>query len=160
MKKTTFESTTDIKIAVLFVGVQGAGKTGFFQRYFSDAYTRISLGELGSRQAEKQTLSDCISHGVSYVIDAQNLTREDRRRYFTAAHENGYRVVGYYFPCGMNDALSRSGFVGDKNAKRRLKKAFERLEIPDYSEGFDELYTVNIERTGEYITQRMPYAED
>ena len=160
MKKTTIASTTDIKIAVLFIGVQGAGKTGFYGRYFSSAYARIALGELGSRQAERQSLSDCISHGVSYVIDAQNLTRQDRCRYFSAAQKAGYRVIGYYFPCEMNDSLIRSGLMGDKNAKRRYKKALERLEIPDYSEGFDELYTVNIERTGEYITQRMPYAED
>lgn len=159
MKKTTLESTTDIKIAVLFVGMQGTGKTGFYRRYFSDAYTRIALSELGSRLGEKQLVADCIAHGVSFVIDAQNLTVADRRRYFESAREAGYRIVGYYFPSTMEESLARAGLSRDKNARRRQKKAELRLQMPEYSEGFDELYTVTIDRSGEYEAVRVS-AED
>ena len=155
MKKTTAESNTDIKIAVIFVGMQGTGKTGFYERYFSDAYTHISLSELGSRQSERQVTSDCIYHGVSYVIDSQNLTREDRRRYFLRAKEAGYRIIGYYFPSTVEESLLRAGLSRDKNARRRQKKAIERLEPPVYDEGFDEIYNVTIDRSGEYIAERL-----
>ena len=155
MKMTTIESRTDIKIAVLFIGMQGTGKTGFYSKYFSDAYTRIALSDVGSRLAERQMVIDCISHGVSFVIDAQNLTREDRRRYFERAIAAGYRIVGYYFPSTIEESLSRAGLSKDKNARRRQKKAELRLQEPVYSEGFDELYTVNINRSGEYEAVRV-----
>ncbi len=160
-KNTTARtSRTNISIAVIFVGVQGAGKTEFYDRYFSDAYTRISLSEIGTRQAERLIIRDCIAQGESYVLDSQNLTREDRRRYFSRAHEAGYRIIGYYFPSTTKESLERAKLTHDKNAHRRQKKAFDRLEPPEYNEGYDELYTVTIGRGGEYITERINKEED
>ena len=96
MTKDT-SARTDISIAVIFVGMQGAGKTEFYSRYFADAYQRIALSEIGTRQAERAIIRECISDRTSYVLDSQNLTREDRRRYFSKAKEAGYRIIGYYF---------------------------------------------------------------
>lgn len=155
VKKTTVESVTDIKIAVLFVGMQGTGKTGFYHRYFSDAYTHIAMSDVRSRQCERQMVCDCISHGDSFVIDAQNLTRADRSRYFKRAAEAGYRLIAYYFPSTVEESLARVGLSRDKNARRRQKKAEQRLEPPSYCEGFDELYTVTLDRSGDYTAQRM-----
>ena len=155
-KSTTPRPTrTDISIAVIFVGVQGAGKTEFYARYFSDAYTRISLSEIGTRQAERAIIRDCISHGESYVLDSQNLTREDRRRYFSRAHDAGYRIIGYYFPSTVEESLERAGLKLDKNAQRRQKKAFDRLEPPEYNEGYDELYIVTAGYGGEFTAERI-----
>ena len=155
-KETDHRPTrTDISIAVIFVGVQGAGKTEFYRRYFSDAYRRIALSDIGTRQAERAIIRDCISQGVSYVLDSQNLTREDRRRYFARAREAGYRIIGYYFPSTEEDSLDRAGLTYDKNAQRRQKKAFDRLEPPEYNEGYDELYSVTMTRSGDYTAERI-----
>ncbi len=161
MKRSTTRNNgnTDIKIAVIFVGMQGAGKTEFYERYFSDAYTRVCLSELVTRQNEKALICDCINHGISYVIDSQNLTREDRRRYFKKAKDAGYRMIGYYFPSTVKESLERAGLTHDKNALRRQKKAIEKIEIPDYSEGYDELYTVTVTHGGDFFAQRMKTEE-
>ena len=153
--RSSAPNSTDISIAVIFVGVQGAGKTEFYSRYFSGAYTRIALSEIGTRQAERAIIRDCISQGVSYVLDSQNLTREDRRRYFSRAHEAGYRIIGYYFPSTLEESLARARLTYDKNAQRRQKKAFDRLEPPEYNEGYDELYTVTAGYGGEFTAERM-----
>ena len=147
---------TDISIAVIFVGMQGTGKTEFYNRYFADAYVRIGLSELGTRQAERAVIRECISDKSSYVLDSQNLTREDRRRYFPRAKEAGYRVIGYYFPSTVEASLAHAGLKYDKTAERRQKKAFDRIEPPEYNEGYDELYTVIIHRDGSFTTERIP----
>ena len=161
MKKTQDnKARTDISIAVIFVGMQGAGKTEFYNRYFSDAYVRIGLSELGTRQAERAVIRECISDKSSYVLDSQNLTREDRRRYFSKARDAGYRIVGYYFPTTVEASLAHAGLTHDKTAERRQKKAFDRIEPPEYNEGYDELYTVTLHRDGSFSAERIKRDED
>lgn len=154
MTKDT-SARTDISIAVIFVGMQGAGKTEFYSRYFADAYQRIALSEIGTRQAERAIIRECISDRTSYVLDSQNLTREDRRRYFSKAKEAGYRIIGYYFPATVEASLAHAGLKYDKGAEKRQKKAFDRIEPPEYNEGYDELYTVTLHRDGSFTTERI-----
>ncbi len=162
MKKRNLDKTrrTDISIAVIFTGMQGAGKTEFYKRYFSEAYTRIGLDELGTRQAERAVIRECISDSSSYVLDSQNLTREDRRRYFPRAKAAGYRIIGYYFPTTVEASLEHAGLSRDKMAQRRQKKAFDRLEPPEYNEGYDELYTVTLHRDGSFTAERIIRSEN
>ena len=157
MKKTAQDKYTqkNISIAVIFIGMQGAGKTEYYNRYFRDAYVRIGLSELGTRHAERAVIRECISDGSSYVLDSQNLTREERRRYFSRAKEAGYRVIGYYFVTTVEDSLAHAGLGFDKTAEKRQKKAFDRIEPPEYNEGYDELYTVTMHRDGSFTTERI-----
>ncbi len=152
MKDSTASAkkSTNVKIAVIFTGLQGTGKTEFYERYFSEAYTRIALSELQTRKNEKALINECIRTHESYVIDGGNLTREDRCRYFDAAREAGYRIVGYYFPYTAEDPQVHSSLASDKNALRRHKKAQSKLEPPQYGEGYDELYTVTLQKGGDY----------
>lgn len=157
MKKSQHDNSarTDISIAVIFVGMQGAGKTEYYSRYFSDAYVRIGLDELGTRQAERAVIRECIADRSSYVLDSQNLTRENRRRYFPKAKEAGYRIIGYYFPTTVEASLEHARLNFDKTAEKRQKKAFDRIEPPEYNEGYDELYTVTLHRDGSFTTERI-----
>ena len=148
-------SKTDIRIAVIFIGLPKSGKTAFFHRYFSEAYSHIELSSLERRGNERAAISDCILHGDSYVIDNENASREDRRRYFEKARDAGYRVIGYYFENDLDTALERSGKKSDRSVRRHYTRISSRLEIPDYAEGFDELYKVDLMRNGEYSVTPM-----
>ena len=142
---------TDIMIAVIFIGLQGSGKTEFYHRYFADAYTHIELDSLATRKNEKNLINECIKHGESYVIDNENAKAEDRARYFERARAAGYHVVGYYFESDVHTALERKGLAHDRRAQRQFRRVFTRLTPPSFGEGFDEIYTVSMQKDGEFI---------
>lgn len=80
-------------------------------------------------------------------MDNTNPTKEERAVYISFAKENKFKVIGYYFQSKIQDALLRnSQREGKENIPEiGIKGTFNKLEIPDYSEGFDELYFVELE---------------
>jgi len=80
-------------------------------------------------------------------VDNTNPTKEERAVYISFAKENKFKVIGYYFQSKIQDALLRnSQREGKENIPEiGIKGTFNKLEIPDYSEGFDELYFVELE---------------
>src|SRR4051794_11213091 len=130
--------------AVIFMGIQGSGKSTFFRGRFFDTHVRISLDLLKTRHRERLFLQACLSSGQRFVIDNTNPRAEDRAAYIAAARGAAFRVVGYFFETTIRDALRR-------NSKRAggavipvpgVIGTFKRLERPTWTEGFDELYTV------------------
>jgi predicted kinase len=138
--------------AILFVGIQGAGKTTFYQRYFSSTHVHISLDVCGTRHRESAEITRCLENRISFVIDNTNVRAAERARYIGRAKAAGFRVAGYYFPVELRIALAR-------NAKREGKAkipvpgvigTFRRLEPPSPDEGFDTLYRVSAQPDEEY----------
>ncbi|HEV8062248.1 MAG TPA: ATP-binding protein, partial [Gemmataceae bacterium] len=60
--------------AVIFVGLQGAGKSTFYRERFSTSHLRINLDMLKTRHRESRFLAVCIETCQSFVIDNTNLT--------------------------------------------------------------------------------------
>ncbi len=135
--------------AVIFVGVQGAGKTTFYRERFFETHIRLSLDMLRTRNRLDILLRACLAAGQSLVVDNTNALASERAGYIAAAKAAGFTVVGYYFEAGLREAIAR-------NQKRRDKApipvpgvvgTFKRLEPPRVEEGFDRIYTVRL--TGE-----------
>ncbi|MGQ0701655.1 MAG: AAA family ATPase [Gemmatimonadales bacterium] len=132
--------------AVIFCGIQGAGKTSFYRDRFFDTHVRLSLDLLGTRRREQVLVAACLDAKQSFVIDNTNVTRADRAHYVEPAHAAGFRVVCYFFPADPKAALAR-------NLRRPGKAAVpppavlgtaKRLEPPSLDEGFDALYQVEL----------------
>jgi predicted kinase len=130
--------------AVIFVGIQGSGKSTFYRERFFDTHVRVSLDLLGTRNREATFLKTCFAAGQRLVVDNTNPRVEDRAAYIAAAKSAGFRVVAYFFETTVKDALRR-------NAKRAGKAVipipgvigtFKRLVEPGWAEGFDEIYRV------------------
>src|SRR5918998_4700902 len=83
--------------AVVFVGLQGAGKSTFYRRRFFATHLRLSLDMLKTRHRERRLLQLCVETGLRFVVDNTNPTRVERQVYIRAARGAGFRVVGYYF---------------------------------------------------------------
>ena len=79
--------------AVILVGIQGSGKSTFYQQRFADTHVRINLDTLKTRAREEQLLRDCIAKKSSFVVDNTNPSPSDRARYVAPSRAAGFRVV-------------------------------------------------------------------
>ena len=132
--------------AVIFVGVQGSGKTTFYKERFADTHVRISLDMLRTRRREELLLDACLQGKQSFVIDNTNPLPSDRARYIGPARAAGFRVVAYYFETSLQDAIRRNN---QREGKKRIPIAavvgtFKKMQSPTLAEGFDAVYVVTI----------------
>lgn len=131
--------------AVLFIGIQAAGKSSFYRANFSDTHIRINLDMLKTRRREKYLFECCLDIKQPFVIDNTNVSRQDRERYIPTIQEHGVTLRGYYFDTQLEDSLARNAKrVGQVIRTQGILNAYSRLELPSYDEGFFELYRVRL----------------
>jgi predicted kinase len=144
--------------AILLIGIQGAGKSTFYQRRFFDTHVRINLDMLKTRYREQVFLHACILAKQSFVVDNTNVRAAEREKFIVPAREAGFRIVGYYFPVPVRHAIGR-------NQKREGKKKIpvqgilgtqKRLQPPSLEEGFDQLYCVTVTEANELVVEECP----
>lgn len=132
---------------VIFSGLQASGKSTYFMRNFYKTHLRLNLDMLRTRHRERILFKACLEAKQPVVIDNTNPTKADRARYIDEFKCHHFYVIGYYFSSSIEDCLirnsSRSG--KEKIPDIGIKSTYRNLEIPDYSEGFDELYYVSIQ---------------
>lgn len=142
--------------AILFTGIQAAGKSSFFKERFFRTHVRISLDLLRTRHREATLLEACLKTRQRFVVDNTNPTRADRARYIGAARSAGFRVVAYYFETEIEAALARNSLRLGKERipDRGVLGTHGRLEIPSLDEGIDELFVVRLTDDGFTVEQR------
>ena len=137
---------------VILIGIQGSGKSTFFQRFLSTDYEKVNLDTLKTRKREMRLVEEYIAHGVSFAVDNTNPTTEDRARYILPAKTEGYQVIGFFLESKLQACIERNN---RRTGKEKLPAAAiastsNRLQFPSYREGFDELYFVS--NDGEKMT--------
>jgi predicted kinase len=129
---------------IVFVGLQGSGKSFYYKDNFVDTHVRINLDMLRTRHREMVLFEACLKAKQPVVIDNTNLTVQQRLRYLVPAKAHRFTVVGYYFNKTVPECLAN-------NKKRDEKKqvpevaifsASKKLEIPTLEEGFDKVYSI------------------
>ena len=125
------------------IGIQASGKSTFCQNYLRNV-CRVNLDTLRTRNNEKRLIEQCHAEGIDYVVDNTNPTREDRNRYIPTAKAAGYRVIGYYMQSQLQECIRRNAArEGTAQIPRTaIAMTSNRLELPSFAEGFDELYYV------------------
>ena len=133
--------------AVVFIGIQGSGKSSFFKERFFTTHLRISLDLLKTRNREKRLLDVCLGTDQRFVIDNTNSTRAERVNYISAAQAAGFQVVGYYFQSKIEDCLRRNGSrpEAERVPDVAIYSTAKKLELPTREEGFDKLFYVRFE---------------
>jgi predicted kinase len=139
--------------AVIFIGIQGSGKSTFYRERFFDTHVRINLDMLRTRHREQILFNACLSARQSFVIDNTNPTKSDRARYIAPARAAGCRIVAYLFNSSVREAIQRNN---QRKRKAKIPPAaiagtFKKLEPPSLEEGFDEIFSVEIAPEGKFL---------
>ncbi len=139
--------------AVIFVGVQGAGKSTFYLQRFFDTHVRINLDMLRTRHRERLLFEACLQAGQSFVVDNTNATVEHRARYVAPARERGFRVIAYFFDVELRYAMRRNRQrPGAKNIPAAgVTGTFRKLQPPTKAEGFDQIFTVGVQEPNQFV---------
>ena len=133
------------------IGIQGSGKSEFCRQFLPEI-CRVNLDTLKTRNNEKRAIEECYEKNQDFVVDNTNPTREDRKRYIGPAKAQGYRVIGYFMQSRLQECIARNNLREGKERipAKAIAMTSNRLELPSYTEGFDELYFV--ENDGKSMT--------
>lgn len=131
---------------MIFIGVQGSGKSAFFRERFADTHVRINMDMLKTRGREARFFELCLETGQRCVIDNTNPTAADRARYITAAKARGFSIVGYWFDVPVKDALARNAARPEPQRVPvpGIYRTAKLLQRPQRTEGFDQLWRVQV----------------
>jgi predicted kinase len=141
---------------VVFIGLQGAGKSTFFRTYFAGTHVHISKDNFRSannrERRQQKLLRDALEQGLSVVIDNTNPSVTTRLPLLQTAKEFGARIIGYYFDSTLADCLKRNQ---QREGVARVPDIAlfvtnKQIEPPSHAEGFDQLFTVRIVEQGQF----------
>lgn len=138
--------------AVIFIGIQGTGKSSFYQERFFHTHVRINSDMLRTKHRLRLLFNACLEARQPFVLDNTNVTREVRAEFIAQAKAAGFRVVGYYFRSDIGSALARNSerVDGARIPDRGVLGTYKQLEIPERAEGFDDLFYVQIDPAGKF----------
>lgn len=141
---------------VIFIGLQGAGKTSFYRARFAATHAYVSKDRFRNNRRparrQRQVLEETLQAGQSVVVDNTNPTAQDRAELIELGRRFQAAILGYYFESRLQDCLERNR---QRTGKDRvpdvaLYTVSKKLERPSYAEGFDKLYYVRLSPVGEF----------
>ena len=145
---------------VLFIGIQATGKSSLYLERFFRTHVRVNLDMLKTHHREDLLVKACLEGKTPFVVDKMNLTRADRAAYIGPAKAAGFRICGYSFDSSLAGALQRNARrdAADRVPEAGLTGASKRLEPPSYSEGFDHLFSVQMDGRGGFALEELKAA--
>lgn len=129
---------------VIFVGLQGSGKTTYYRDHFAATHAHISRDVQGTPEREAALLGECLESARSFVVDNTNATRAVRAVYIRKAKAAGFRVRAFFFDTPVRTAIGRNNHRKDKKPipVPAILRAAKHLEPPTREEGLDEIQIV------------------
>lgn len=134
--------------AIIFIGLQGSGKTTYFMDHFAASHEHISRDIQQTAEQEAALIRECLRSGRSFVVDDTNATRAARAAYIREAKAAGFQVLSYFFDTPVRTAIGRNNHRKDKKPipVPAILRTAKRLEPPSCDEGIDEIRTITVPR--------------
>ena len=135
---------------VIFIGLQGSGKSSFYRARFANSHLHLSKDNwptASKREARQQRLlREYLADEQNVVIDNTNITRARRAPLIEIAREYNAKVIGYYFESNIEECKTRNA---SREGRARVPDVAiyvtaAQLQAPSFDEGFDELYFVRL----------------
>lgn len=148
------------RLAVL-VGLQASGKTTFYQRRLAPEYLHVSKDNwprARNREARQRRLvAAALAAGHAVAVDNTNASPAEREALVALARAAGAPVVAYWFPPDVPGSLRRNA---DRQGRARvpdvgLFATLRRLTPPRPEEGFDEIFEVCPDWTGDFLIKPL-----
>ncbi len=150
---------------VILVGMPASGKSSFVRARLAATHEHVSkdLQPRARRGDERQRelIAAALRAGRSVVVDTVNATVAARAPLIRLGRHHGARIVGYYFPSAMGEAVARNRRRpgAERVPDVAVYAAAKRLEPPSPAEGFDELLVVRLGPDGGFeVTGWAPSA--
>ncbi|WP_041230729.1 ATP-binding protein [Deinococcus peraridilitoris] len=150
---------------VIFVGVQGSGKTSFYREHFALSHVHVSKDNFphnrNKARRQRELIEQALQGGQSVVVDNTNSTPDERAEIIALGQAYGARVVGYVFVTPFADSLRRNR---DREGKARVPDVAlyvtrKRLRPPTADEGFDVMHAVLLTPQDTFEVTPYPYDE-
>jgi len=141
---------------VVFIGLQGAGKSTFYRTFFQETHWHISKDNFrhnkNRERRQHQLLQEALEQGQSVVVDNTNPTRLSRTAIFQVAKQFDAAVIGYHFVTSLKTCLERNR---QREGKERvpdiaLFATAKTIEPPAFEEGFRRIYEVEAGEAGAF----------
>jgi predicted kinase len=150
---------------VVFVGLQGAGKTTLFRERFGESHLHVSRDLFPSardpRARQRRLVSEGLEAGRSVVVDNTHPGPADRAELLALGRAHQARTVAYYFVPDLRGSLARN--AGRQGRARVPEVAIfatrKRLVPPSHAEGFDRVIEVRVEAEGFRLRELQPGEE-
>lgn len=133
---------------IIFIGLQGSGKSTCYQICFGENYVYVSKDLLRNNRRparrQLQLIEEALQANHSVVVDNTNPALEDRAALIQLGQRYGATVIGYYFVPEVKKSLVRNQ---QRIGKERVPNiaiftTAKRLVRPTYAEGFAQLFSV------------------
>jgi predicted kinase len=133
---------------LIFIGLQGSGKSTFFLQQFYKTHIRLSMDMLRTRHREKLLFEACLAAKQPVVMDNTNPTKADRARYMPAFKAHQFEVIAYYFDMPFAECVARNDLRAGKErvSEIGIKSVAKQLQWPSFEEGFDRIYRVQLQQ--------------
>ncbi len=151
---------------IVFIGLQGAGKSTFYRSYFAQTHVLVSKDLLQNNkrpaQRQRRLIEEALQMGQSVVVDNTNPTPEIRAELLQLGHLYNAEVIGYFFESNVRESLERNR---QRQGKARVPDVAiyvtaKKLVMPTYTEGFDQLYIVRAGNDGSFIVHPLSRLEE
>lgn len=142
---------------IIFIGIQGAGKSTFYQQQFFHTHIRLNKDMLNTNYRLQWLFEACLASKTKMVIDKTNPTMLERADFITAAKAAKFEVIAYYIDCPFKDALARNNARQGKAKipEVGVKGTAKKMQRPSFEEGFDKIFNVAVSENNFTIKEVM-----
>jgi predicted kinase len=135
---------------VVFIGLQGSGKSSFYRARFAASHVHVSKDRMRNNRnrarRQRELVEAALRAGSSVVVDNTNPRIADREELIQLGRKLGAEIVGYYFDADLQECLTRNR---TRTGKERVPDVAlfvtrSKLTPPSHREGFDRLYSVRV----------------
>nr|WP_042194421.1 ATP-binding protein [Kibdelosporangium sp. MJ126-NF4]CEL21308.1 polynucleotide kinase 3-phosphatase-like [Kibdelosporangium sp. MJ126-NF4]CTQ96125.1 polynucleotide kinase 3-phosphatase-like [Kibdelosporangium sp. MJ126-NF4] len=153
-----------MEVAIL-IGLQASGKTTFYRRHLAKTHDHVSKDNFpNARKPQKRQLrliEEALSEGRGVAVDNTNPAPAEWAPLIATARAFAATVTAYWFPVDVEASIARNAARANPVPDVGLFTTLGRLRRPTLSDGFDKVYSVTFDDTGEFtVTEHTVVSED